>query len=123
MAEAVHEIEDAAVLLVPSVVGLVEGDVNGFLNEVLTAEALAEVHDKPHGFNGVAWIEEASVEAVNKFVVGREVFHDEAQFGTVENVHDLVNARVDGLLHEGRVEQRFDFQSHVAENHREGEAL
>ena len=123
MAEAVHEIEDAAVLLVPSVVGLVEGGVNGFLNEVLTAEALAEVHDKPHGFNGVARIEKASVEAVNKFVVGREVFHDEAQFGTVENVHDLVNARVDGLLHEGRVEQRFDFQSHVAENHREGEAL
>ena len=49
MAEAVHEIEDAAVLLVPSVVSLVEGDVNGFLNEVLHFNRKCNVLILKHG--------------------------------------------------------------------------
>ena len=53
LAQAIHEVEDAVVLFVPTVLSLTEGDVYGFVDEVLTTQTFAEVHDKPHGFDGV----------------------------------------------------------------------
>ena len=95
MAEAVHEVEDAAELLVPAVLYFLEADINSLLDEFGTAEALAEVHDKPHSLDGVAGVELAAVEAVNEVAVLAQGFDDEAELGTVEDVHDFVEAGVD----------------------------
>ena len=65
MAQAVHEIENAAVLLVPAILGFVERNLHGLLNEVLPSEAFAQVHDEPHGLDGMAGVELPTLEAVN----------------------------------------------------------
>lgn len=112
--EAIHEIEDAAVLLVPSVFGFGEGYLDGFVDEGGVADASAEVHDEPHGFDGVAGVEEAAVHAVDEVTVGAEVLNDEAYLGAVEDVHDFVEAGFDGLVKEVFVEEGLDFESYVA---------
>ncbi len=123
MAEAIHEVEDAAVLLVPAVLDLVEADLNGFLDELGTVEALAEVHDEPHGLDGVAGVHLAAVEAIDEVAVLAQGFHDEAELGAVEDIHDLVQAVVDGFLQEGGLQQRLYLEGHVAEDHRQVEGL
>ena len=85
-AQTIHEVEDAAVLLVPTVLSLAKGDVNGFVDKVLTTETLAEVHDEPHGFDGVTRIQEASLVAVHQLAVLAHMLHDEVEFGTIEDV-------------------------------------
>ena len=122
-AEAIHEVEDAAVVLVPSVFCFVDGDFHRFFNQFRTVEALSEVHDEPHGFDGMARIEQTSVEAVDELAVGAEMLDDESEFGAIEHVHHFVDAGVDGALQEIRFEERFDFESDVAKNHGQGEAL
>ena len=53
------------------------------------------------------------------------MFHNQARanLGAVEHVHHLVDAGVHGLTQESGVKEWFDFEGHVAENHRQGETL
>ena len=69
LAEAVHEIEDAAELLVPAVFDLCKADVYSLLYEFGTLEALAEVHDKPHRLDGMTGVELAAVEAIDEIAI------------------------------------------------------
>ena len=123
LAEAVHEVEDASELLVPPVLDFGEADVHRFPDEFRASEALAEVHDEPHRLDGMAGVELAAVEAIDEVAVLAQGFDDEAEFGAVEDVHDLMQAVVDGLLQEGRFEEGFNLKSNVAENHGQVEGL
>ena len=71
----------------------------------------------------MAGIEQAAVHAIHQFAVRAEMLHNQPQFGLIENVHHLMNARVDRFLKKIRVESRLNFQSHVAKNHRQGKTL
>ena len=123
VSEAIHEVEDAAVLFVPTVFGFGEGNLDGFVDEGSVANASAEIHDEPHGFDGVSGVEETAVHTVDELAVGAEVLDDEAYLGAVEDVHYFVEAGLDGLVEEVFVEEGLDFEGYVAEYHGEGEAL
>ena len=98
MAETIHEVEDAAELLVPAVLNLLQTYLDSLLDELGTIQALAEVHDKPHRFDGMAWIELATVEAIDEITILAQGFDDKAELWTVEDIHDFVKTVVDGFL-------------------------
>ena len=123
LAEEVHEVEDAAELLVPSVLHLLEADFHCLMDEFGPVQTLAQIHDKPHGFDGVAGVEFAAVEAVNQIAVLAQGFDNEANLWAVEHIQDFVQAVVDGFLQESGLEQRLNFQCHIAENHGQVEGL
>lgn len=122
-AQTVHEVEDAAILLVPTVLHLAQGNVNGFLDKVFPAQTLPQIHNEPHGLDGVTGILQTAFVAVHQFAVLRHAFHNHIQFRAVEHIQYLMQADVDGLAQESGVEQVFNLQSHVAEYHRQVERL
>lgn len=123
-AVAIHEVEDASILFVPAVFQHLQCRVLGFHHQFGAVEALAQVHDEPHGLDGVAGIHVAAFEAVHQRVVRVQGLDDEsAQLGTEEHVHHLVDAGIHGLHHEVLVQQVLYLQCQVAENHGQGEAL
>ena len=71
----------------------------------------------------MAGVEQAAVEAVDQLAVGAKVLHYQPEFGTVEHVHHLVYAGVDGAAHKVGVEQRLYLECHVAEYHGQRKAL
>ena len=123
MAETVHEVEDAVVLLVPTVLHFLKGDFHSLLDEFGAAKTLAEVHDEPHGFDGVTGVHLAAVEAIDEVAVLAQSLNNQAELGTVEDVHDFVQAVVDGFLQEGGLQQGLYLEGYVAEDHRQVEGL
>ena len=81
MAQTIHKVENATVLLVPTIFGLVERDAYSLFNEFGTVQAFAKVHDEPHGLDGMTGVEQAAVEAVNEVAVGVEVLYNQAKIG------------------------------------------
>lgn len=50
---AVHEVIDTSVLPVPAIVEHGQGYILGFLYQLRTIQALTQIHDEPHGFDGM----------------------------------------------------------------------
>ena len=121
--QAVHEVEDASVLLVPTILHLGKGNLHGLLNEGLVAQALAKVHDEPHGLDGMTGIQQTAIHAIHHLVVGAKVLYNQTKFRTIEYIHHLVDTGFYGLVEEILVEQRFYLKCHIAENHGQGKAL
>ena len=115
--KTVHEVEDTAILLVPTILCLSQGYLHSLLYKCLVAQTLSEIHDEPHGFDGMTGIEQTAVHAIHKFVVRAKMLDNKSKFGTVEDVHHLVHTGLYGLVQEVLVEQGLNLQSHVAQNH------
>ena len=60
---------------------------------------------------------------VDQLTVLRDVLHNHVQLGTIEHIQHLVQADVDGLLQEGRLQKVLNLQRYVAQNHRQSEVL
>ena len=123
MSETIHEVENASELFVPTVLDFLQANLNSLLDELWTVQALAEVHDEPHRLDSVTGIELATVETIDEVAVLAQSFNDEAELGAIEDVHDLMQAVIDGLLQEGGVKEGFNLKGDVAENHRQVEGL
>ena len=120
---AVQKIENAAVLLVPAVFGGIERDFHRFVNQRTVVETHAEVHDEPHRFERMSGIHLTALERIGKPSVLRDVLDDQPQLFPVKHLHHFVQALPDGVGQQLFVDHRLDLQRHVAEDHRQGEAL
>ena len=98
VAFAVHEVEDAAVLLVPSVFDDAKGDLHALVNDVLPVEADSQIHHEPQGLQIVTRIDAPSFETIHQRAVWREIFHHHAQVRLVEDVEDFVERFFYGLV-------------------------
>ena len=123
IAETVHKVEYTTILLVPSILNFLQTDVHRLPDEFRTLQTLTEVHDKPHGFDGMTRIELPTVEAVNKVAVIAQRFNNKTELRTIEHIHDFVEAIADGFLQEIRRNERFHLEGNIAENHGEVEGL
>lgn len=123
VSEPVHEIEQAAVLLVPAIFSRVERDLYGLVDQRPVVEPHAEVHDEPHSFERVAGIDLPAFERVGELAVRCDVLDDQPQLPAVEDLHDLVDAIPDRRVEQRGVDHLLRFERHVAEDHRQGEIL
>ena len=123
LAQAVHEVEDALVLLVPAVFHLGKRYLHRLVDKLGAVKPLPEVHQEPCRLDGMTGVHLATVEAVHQFAVLAQSLYYQAELRLIEHVHHLVDAVLDGLLQEGGVNERLYLQSHVAEYHRQVEGL
>ena len=89
----VHEIIGTSVFLVPAIIKYCKGGLFGFLYQFRTVQTFAQIHDKPHRFNGMARSYLTTFKAVNQTTVYIYIFNnDTSEFRTVKNFHYFVDA-------------------------------
>jgi len=120
---AVEKVVDAAELGVPAEVEGSQHDLDRSLGQGGLAQPHRQVHDEPHRFDSVARIEQAAFERVAARSVRLHIFADEARFLIVKHIHHFVNAIGDRSLHQFALEEVFQLQREVAQDHGQREAL
>ena len=119
IALAVHEIEDAAVLLVPAIVYHAEGNVHALVDNILPMQPDTQVHHEPQGFQVVPGIHAAAFEAVYQRAVRSQVFHHHAQVRLVKYIEYLMQRLLDGFVQQGFVldDERLKQGSHFGKDY------
>ena len=124
IALAVHKIEDSAVLLIPTVFYYTKRYLHSLVYELAVISPDTYVHKEPHRLQVVSGVHLTAFETVHQFSFRRKVLHNHSQIRLIEHIHYLVHAFVYGLVDKGRiVNDILNFESHIADNHRQGEIL
>ncbi len=66
----VHKIENTAILLIPPKFQGAQHYVHSFFGQFRAVEPHRKVHDKPHGLDGMAWVEQPPLKRIGKTAVG-----------------------------------------------------
>ena len=92
---AIHKIIDTAKFIIPTIFQHLQSRVLSLHYQFRAFQPLTQIHDKPHGFNGMPRSNLTSFKTVYQTIVAIQALNNNSsKFRTQEHLHHLVNARI-----------------------------
>ena len=94
------------------------------LYELRSVQPFAQIHDKPHRFDSMTGSHLTTFEAIHQITVHIDILNNDApQVRTIKDIHHFMDTGFHRLFQIAGIQEMFDLQSQITEDHREGEVL
>ena len=92
---AIHKVINTTVLFIPTIFKHGKSSFFRFLYQFRTIQTFTQVHDKPHGFNGMSRSYLTTFKTIHKITAYIYILnYDSTKFGTIKDVHYFMDTSI-----------------------------